>query len=133
MSMKNNFFLIIGLFSFSVSGAENNISNSFNGNGSIGSVTINQQNYMTNEDVAAQERIDAALAYAYQQKSNGTPSKEANEKTLIAGMANEINKTSGTMSQKNKLCKSKADVSANILGYDLDFAFRTCDELFIVR
>ncbi|HHM8494152.1 TPA: hypothetical protein ACRNQ3_002981 [Pseudomonas aeruginosa] len=131
--MKSNFFLIIGLFSFSVSGAENNISDSFNGNGSIGSVTINQQNYMTNEDVAAQERIDEALAYAYQQKSNGTPSKEANEKTLIADMANEINKTSGAMSQKNKLCKSKTDVSANILGYDLDFAFRTCDELFIVQ
>jgi len=133
MSMKSNFFLIIGLFSFSALGAENNISNSFNGSGSIGSVTINQKNYMTNEDVAAQERIDAALTYAYRQKSNGTPSKEASEKALIAGMADEVNKTSGTMSQKNKLCKSKADVGANILGYDLDFAFRTCDELFIVR
>lgn len=131
--MKSNFFLIIGLFPFSVLGAENNISNSFNGSGNIGSVTINQKNYMTNEDVAAQERIDAALTYAYRQKINGTPSREANEKVLIAGMADEINKASGDMSQKNKLCKSRADVSANILGYDLDFAFRTCDELFIVR
>jgi high-affinity K+ transport system ATPase subunit B len=131
--MKEISPLVICVFSLSALAAENNINNVLNGNGSVGNVTITQENSMTNEKVAAQERIDSMLKHAYEQRKAGTPSKEANEKSLIAGAADEINKQPGTMSQKNRLCKSKASVSADVLGYNLDLAFRTCDELFIVQ
>ena len=113
--------------------ADNNVSNVLNGNGSVGNVTINQTNSMTNEQVETQERIDKALAYAYRQKKNGTPSKKANQISGIAGMAHEINKQSASANQKNKLCKSKAKISADVFGYNLDLAFSTCDQLFIVQ
>ncbi len=131
--MKKVLPFAICVWSVSAISAENNMNNVLNGNGSVGNVTINQTNSMTNEDVSAQERIDEMLNYAYEQRKAGTPSKEANHKSLIAGAANEINKQPGNMNQKNKLCKSKTKVSADILGYSLDLAFRTCDEMFIVQ
>ena len=125
--------VLFALGSSVVTAAENNVNNVLNGNGSVGNVTINQTNSMTNEQVEAQKRIDEALFYAYKQQKNGTPSKEANEKSLVAGMASDINKQLGTMEQKNNLCKSKVKISAEILGYNLDLAFRTCDELFVTQ
>jgi len=131
--MKKLLPALLFLVSAASIAAENNLSNVLNGNGSVGNVTISQTNSMTNEQVEAQTRIDEALTYAYRQNKSGTPSKEANEISMVAGMAHEINKQSGSAGQKNKLCKSKANVSADVLGYNLNLAFKTCDELFIVQ
>ena len=52
---------------------------------------------------------------------------------MVAGMASDVNAQNGTSKQKNELCKSKAKLGAEVLGYQLDFAFGKCDEFFVVQ
>jgi len=117
--------------SFTIVASENNVTNVLNGNGSVGDVTINQSNSITNEQVESQEKIDNALLQAYRLIKNGN--KNANMLSIVSDMANNINKEYGTSKQKNGLCKSRAKIGAEVLGYKLDFAFGKCDEFFIIQ
>lgn len=128
-----NKLIIVALLSasFTTVATENNLANVLNGNGSVGNVTINQSSSITNEQVESQEKIDNALLQAYKQIENGN--QNANILSVVADMANNINKEYGTSKQKNGLCKSRAKLGAEVFGYKLDFAFGKCDEFFIIQ
>ena len=80
---------------------ENSLNNVLNNNGSVGNVTINQSNSISNSTVESQAKIDEAILAAYKEKNN--------QLGTVAEMANEVNKQSATAPQKNKLCKSKGE------------------------
>ncbi|HCE2669740.1 TPA: hypothetical protein NGU48_001723 [Vibrio parahaemolyticus] len=121
--MKKSIILITLLPFFSIAG-ENSLSNVLNNNGSVGNVTINQSNSISNSTVESQAKIDEAILAAFKEKDN--------PKGIVAEMANEVNKQHASVPQKNKLCKSKAEVGAEILGYKVDFAFGMCDQIFTI-
>ncbi|CDT83657.1 hypothetical protein [Vibrio coralliirubri] len=103
---------------------DNTLNNVLNNNGSVGNVTINQSNVVTNDQVESQAKIEDAILEALRENSN--------QKGTVAEMANEVNKLSATNSQKNRFCKSKAKVGAEVLGYKVDFAFGMCDKFFTI-
>ena len=104
--------------------ADNTLNNVLNNNGSVGNVTINQSNVVTNEQVESQAKIENAILEALREDNN--------HKGTVAEMANEVNKLSATSPQKNKFCKQKAEVGAEVLGYKVDFAFGLCDKFFTI-
>ena len=110
---------------------ENSMNNVLNGNGSIGSVTINQANSVTNEQVESQHKIDESVLSSYQGIKNGD--KQAGSLSTIARIAGDVNKQNASSNQKNSLCKSKAKLGAEAFGYKLAFAFEKCDEFFKVQ
>lgn len=110
---------------------ENSLSNILNGNGSVGDVTITQTSSISNDQVVSQKKIDGAQLDAYQRSKSGD--KSAGQLSFIAGMASDVNKEIGTNNQKNELCKSKAKIGAEVLGYQLDFAFAKCNEFFEIK
>ncbi|MEZ8272388.1 hypothetical protein CWN98_04100 [Vibrio splendidus] len=103
---------------------DNTLNNVLNNNGSVGNVTINQSSVVTNDQVESQAKIEDAILEALRENSN--------QKGTVAEMANEVNKLSATNSQKNRFCKSKAKVGAEVLGYKVDFAFGMCDKFFTI-
>ncbi|MCA3987361.1 hypothetical protein [Vibrio vulnificus] len=117
--------ILFSLFPFVCFAGENSLNNVLNNNGSVGNVTINQSNSISNSTVESQAKIDEAMLAAYKAKNN--------QLGIVAEMANEVNKQSATAPQKNKLCKSKAEVGAEILGYKVDFAFGMCDKFFTAK
>jgi len=109
--------------------------NMFNNNaGSIGTVNISQSNSMTNEQLASDKKISELNQKAYSLSTNPNSTqeqkKEAGQLTTIAGIAADINKLSATNDQKNQMCKSKVQFAAQIMGYEVGFMFKKCEEIF---
>ncbi|MFN3019326.1 hypothetical protein ACK1CN_25650 [Vibrio coralliilyticus] len=104
---------------------ENSLNNVLNNNGSVGNVTINQSNVVTNEQIDSQLKIDEAIQNALKSNDVNTIS--------IASIANQVNQKNANLSQKNKICKSQVKVSADIIGYNVDFGFGKCDQFFTAR
>lgn len=108
----------------------------FNNNtGSIGTVNISQSNNMTNEQLASDKKINElslkANSISTNPNSTQEQKKEANQLSTVAGIANSINQQAGTtVEQRNQMCKSKVQVAAQILGYEVGFMLNKCTEIF---
>jgi len=128
-------FSLLLLSSSAAFSAENSMQNMFNNNaGSIGTVNISQSNSMTNEQLASDKKISELNQKAYSLSTNPNSTqeqkKEAGQLTTIAGIAADINKLSATNDQKNQMCKSKVQFAAQIMGYEVGFMFKKCEEIF---
>lgn len=110
--------------------------NMFNNNsGSIGTVNISQSNSMTNEQLVSDKKISELNQQAYSIRTNPDitqeQKKEAGQLSVIAGVANDVNKQPGTTDQqRNQMCKSRIQVAAQIMGYEVGFMLKKCDEIF---
>ncbi|MCG6346455.1 hypothetical protein K6U40_13225 [Vibrio fluvialis] len=111
---------------------QNSLNNILNNNGSVGNVTINQSNQVTEEQMASEEKIDAILMMIKNAADSGTSTAQNNQLAIIAEQASTINAQNASTGQKNQLCKSKVKVGASFFGYDVDFGLKTCDEIFTV-
>ena len=131
------FIIIVSLcFSAPAISAENSVRDILNHNtGTVGDVTINQSNSVSNDQLVSEKKINGLIEKAQKiSKSGGTKDQinEANQISSFVGIADEINKLNASNQQKNEICKSRAKATAEILGYQLGFIFNKCDEVFIL-
>jgi len=64
------------------------------------------------------------------QSNNQAEQKQINTKAFILQEAKKIDEKNISINEKNKICKNKADNAQNLMNFDLNLMYQTCDDVF---